>query len=73
MYQPTIAAVPAHLRSRLDATEILEHRWFLSEAAGRDVGMHTAVRDYVDRVLSAVSGDLVTPTLRIADPGPAPR
>ncbi|MGY1776765.1 DUF4032 domain-containing protein [Geodermatophilus sp. SYSU D00804] len=64
-YQPTIAAVPAHLRSRLDAAEIfhevLEHRWFLSEAAGRDVGMQTAVRDYVDRVLPAVSGDLVTP------------
>jgi hypothetical protein len=35
--------------------------------------MHTAVRDYVDRVLSAVSGDLVRPTPRIADPGPAPR
>ncbi|GAB3192665.1 DUF4032 domain-containing protein [Geodermatophilus arenarius] len=64
-YQPTIAAVPAHLRSRLDAAEIfhevLEHRWFLSEAAGRDVGMQAAVRDYVDRVLPAVSGDLVTP------------
>ncbi|SDC71021.1 Lipopolysaccharide kinase (Kdo/WaaP) family protein [Geodermatophilus telluris] len=64
-YEPAIAAVPAHLRSRLDAAEvfheILEHRWFLSEAAGRDVGMPAAVRDYVDRVLSAVPGDLVTP------------
>ncbi|MEX5717360.1 DUF4032 domain-containing protein [Geodermatophilus maliterrae] len=75
-YQPTIAAIPAHLCSRLDAAEIfheiLEHRWFLSEAAGRDVGMHAAVRDYVDGVLSAVPGDLVTPTPRIADQGPAP-
>jgi hypothetical protein len=35
--------------------------------------MQAAVRDYVDRVLSAVSGDLVTPTPRIADQGLAPR
>ncbi|MGY1786868.1 DUF4032 domain-containing protein [Geodermatophilus sp. SYSU D00698] len=73
-YQPTIAAVPAHLRSRLDAAEIfhevLEHRWFLSEAAGRDVGMQAAVRDYVDRVLPAVSGDLVTPPPPERRPGP---
>ncbi|MGY1637190.1 DUF4032 domain-containing protein [Geodermatophilus sp. SYSU D00742] len=77
VYEPTIAAIPAHLRSRLDAAEIfheiLEHRWFLSEAAGRDVGMRAAVRDYVDRVLSAVSGDLVTPTPGIADQGVAAR
>ncbi|WP_175561398.1 DUF4032 domain-containing protein [Geodermatophilus obscurus] len=36
------AAIPAHLRSRLDAAaifrEILEHRWSLSEAAGGTSG-----------------------------------
>ena len=35
-------AIPPDLRGRLDEAEIfheiLEHRWFLSEAAGRDVG-----------------------------------
>ena len=31
--------------------EILEHRWFLSEAARRDVGMPAAVASYVDDVL----------------------
>jgi hypothetical protein len=35
--------------------------------------MQAAVRDYVDRVLSAVSGDLVTPTPRTADQDLAPR
>jgi hypothetical protein len=73
VYQPTIAAIPTHLRSRLDAAEIfheiLEHRWLLSEATGRDVGMQVAVRDYVERVLSAVPGGLVTPTPPIADRG----
>jgi hypothetical protein len=30
---------------------VLEHRWFLSERAGRDVGIDEAVRDYVRSVL----------------------
>ena len=41
--------------------EILEHRWFLSEAAGRDVGTTAAARDYFARVLPEVPDDLVTP------------
>jgi hypothetical protein len=55
VFQPAIAAVPADLLGKLDAAEIyhqlLEHRWFLSEAAGRDVGMKEAVASYVDEVL----------------------
>jgi hypothetical protein len=31
--------------------EILEHRWYLSQAAGRDVGILEAARDYVRNVL----------------------
>ncbi|SNS14878.1 Lipopolysaccharide kinase (Kdo/WaaP) family protein [Geodermatophilus saharensis] len=77
VYQPTIAAIPAHLRGRLNDAEVfhevLEHRWRLSQEAGRDVEMQVAVRDYVDRVLSAVSGDMVTSTPRSADQGVAPR
>ena len=42
VYQPVIDAVPADLVGRLAPPEvfheILEHRWFLSERAGRDVG-----------------------------------
>jgi hypothetical protein len=75
VYEPAMAHVPAHLRSRLDDAEvfheILEHRWFLSEAAGRDVGMAAAARDYVDRVLPAVPADLVAPQSRV--PGPDQR
>ena len=65
VYQPVVDGIPAHLRSRLDPPEvfheILEHRWFLSEAAGRDVGTTAAARDYVSRVLPEVPDDLVTP------------
>jgi Domain of unknown function (DUF4032)/Lipopolysaccharide kinase (Kdo/WaaP) family len=58
VFEPTIQAVPADLRERLEAAEVfhqvLEHRWFLSEAAGRDVGMEEAVASYVENVLRYV-------------------
>jgi hypothetical protein len=63
IYQPVIAAIPAGLRGRLDDAEvfheILEHRWFLSEAAGKDIGTTSAANDYLASVLPAVPGDLV--------------
>jgi hypothetical protein len=59
VYEPTLAAIPAELRAQLEAAEIfhqmLEHRWFLSEARGRDVGLQTAVASYVENVLRAAS------------------
>src|SRR5439155_745406 len=33
--------------------ELLEHRWFLSEKEGKDVGMKAATQSYVDDVLRA--------------------
>ena len=58
VFEPTINAVPADLRERLEPAEVfhqvLEHRWFLSEAAGRDVGMEQAVASYVENVLRYV-------------------
>jgi len=54
-FEPTIAAVPADLRGRLVDAEIfhqvLDHAWFLSEAAAEDVGLDVAVRSYVEAVL----------------------
>jgi hypothetical protein len=55
VFEPAIAAVPEELRGRRAAAELfhelLEHRWFLSERAGKDVGIDAAIRDYVDTVL----------------------
>jgi hypothetical protein len=65
IYQPVVRGIPAHLRTRLDQAEIfheiLEHRWFLSEAAGRDVGTTAAAQDYFAQVLPRVPEELVTP------------
>jgi Domain of unknown function (DUF4032)/Lipopolysaccharide kinase (Kdo/WaaP) family len=55
VFEPTVAAVPEQLWGRLPAAEVfhqvLEHRWFLSEAAGKDVGIDEAVRSYVESEL----------------------
>ena len=58
VFEPTIAAVPPELRGRLEPAElfhqVLDHRWYLSEAAGRDVGLSEAVKSFVGTVLSRV-------------------
>jgi hypothetical protein len=58
VYDPVIAAIPEGLRDRLPPAEIfhevLEHRWYMSEAAGRDVGTTAAARDYFEQVLPMV-------------------
>ena len=55
VFQAVVGAVPKELRGKLEQAEIfhevLEHRWFLSESAGRDVGMNAAVSSYVADIL----------------------
>jgi hypothetical protein len=55
VFEPAVAAVPAELWGKRDAAELfheaLEHRWFLSQEAGEDVGMMPAVDAYVAEVL----------------------
>jgi hypothetical protein len=47
--------VPAELAGKREPAEIfhelLDHRWYLSQAAGADVGLMPAVESYVDQVL----------------------
>jgi Domain of unknown function (DUF4032)/Lipopolysaccharide kinase (Kdo/WaaP) family len=56
VFEPTLARVPRELRRRLEPAElfheVLEHRWFLSETAGYDVGLDAALDAYVRDVLS---------------------
>jgi hypothetical protein len=67
VYDPVIAAIPESLRDRLPPAEIfhevLEHRWYMSEAAGRDVGTTAAARDYFDQVLPSAPEPLETEPL----------
>ncbi len=54
-FEPALASIPPALRRKLEPAqifhEVLEHRWFRSEAAGRDVGTADAIRSYIESVL----------------------
>lgn len=56
VYAPALAAIPAAERAKLDGPEIfhqlLEHRWYLSERAGRDLAFAEVVPAYVREVLA---------------------
>ena len=57
VYDPVLNAIPAELRGVAPAEifhEILEHRWYMSEAAGTDVGTAAAARSYFQTVLPRV-------------------
>nr|WP_203864308.1 DUF4032 domain-containing protein [Plantactinospora endophytica] len=51
VFEPVVRAVPAHLRGKLEPAElfvqVIEHRWRLSERAGRDVGLAPAVQSFL--------------------------
>ncbi|NJC70490.1 DUF4032 domain-containing protein [Planosporangium thailandense] len=55
-FEPVVAAIPADLRGKLEPAELyhqlLDHRWYLSEAAGRDVGTAAALESYLRTVLA---------------------
>ncbi len=55
VFEPTVRAVPREFRAKLEPAqifhEVLDHRWFLAEAAGRDVPMAVAVASYVKNIL----------------------
>jgi hypothetical protein len=55
VFEPTINRVPESMRGRVEHAqmfhEILENRWYLSEAQGVDVGLDYATDNYVTEIL----------------------
>lgn len=55
VYDPVIEAIPPQLAEKLEPAEVfhevLEHRWFLSQAAGHEVSMDYATQSYMQTVL----------------------
>jgi hypothetical protein len=55
IFNPIVNSVPAELLGRVEPAqlfhEVLEHRWYLSEAAGHDVGLDLACKTYISEVL----------------------
>jgi tRNA A-37 threonylcarbamoyl transferase component Bud32 len=52
VFEPAIAAIPVELWGKREPAELyhelLEHRWYVSQRKGRDVGRDEALRSYVD-------------------------
>ncbi len=64
VFEPTVVkAIPPELHGKRAAAqvfnELLDHRWYLSEQAGRDVGMDEAVKSYIENVLRAAPEERV--------------
>jgi len=55
VFRPTVNQIPPELQGRIELAqffhEVLEHRWYLSEKAGHDVGLEFAAKTYVAEVL----------------------
>ncbi|MGH3498351.1 MAG: DUF4032 domain-containing protein [Nocardioidaceae bacterium] len=55
VYEPMQATIPAYARATVEPQEffhdVLTHRWFLSERAGKEVDLLEAARDYVGSIM----------------------
>ena len=64
IYEPIVAMIPDDQRGKLEPAEvfheILVHRWYLSEQAGRSVNLLTAARSYVDTILGSKPEEALT-------------
>jgi tRNA A-37 threonylcarbamoyl transferase component Bud32 len=56
IYEPLTDMMPASARARVEPAEfyheVLVHRWYLSERAGREVDIFETASDYIENVLS---------------------
>jgi tRNA A-37 threonylcarbamoyl transferase component Bud32 len=64
VFEPAVAAIPADLQGKRAPAELfhelLDHRWYRSEAAGHDVGMADAVATFSQQVLPEVPDERAT-------------
>jgi hypothetical protein len=62
-FEPIVQSVPIELRAKLEPAElyheVLEHRWFLSEAAGAEVAMEEAAQSYMNTVLRGLPDEAI--------------
>jgi len=63
-YEPVVALIPPHLRGRLEPAEVyhevLEHRWYLSEQAGREADLFETAKAYFAQVLAGRPEEKIT-------------
>jgi hypothetical protein len=61
VYQKVVDAIPPEHRARLEPVEVfhevIEHKWYLSEKEGCDVGFGRALHSYLDSVLPTAADE----------------
>ena len=64
VFEPAVAAIPAELQAKRAPAELfhelLNHRWYRSEAAGHDIGMADAVASFSAQVLPEIPDEKAT-------------
>jgi len=72
VFEPVVRSIPRELRGKLEPAEVfhevLEHRWFLSEREGRDVGMQAAADSYLADVLTTKPDEQSVLGIRVGAP-----
>lgn len=55
VFEPVVRAIPTELRAKLDPPElfhqVLEHRWYMSQARGRSIPLAEVLSSYIEDVL----------------------
>lgn len=55
VFEPVVRAIPGDLKGKLEPAEVfhqlLEHRWYMAQAAGHDIPLAEAVTSYINDVL----------------------
>jgi hypothetical protein len=55
VFEPVVRAIPFELRAKLEPAEVfhqvLEHRWYMSQARGVSVPLAEVISSYIDEVL----------------------
>ena len=55
VFDHVLNQIPENLRGRVEPAqmfhEILEHRWYLGEQAGKDLGLDFATQEYITNIL----------------------
>ena len=82
VFEPIVKSVPRELGSKLEQAEVvhevMEHRWYLSQKEGRNVGLAEAVQSYLDTELrhrrdeAAILLNPDTKTMQVLESGGTP-
>jgi hypothetical protein len=71
-FEPVVSLVPREMRKKLEPAElyheVLEHRWFMGEQAGREIPIDEAAQSYMETVLQNLPDEEVSLSMESMGP-----